>query len=125
MNNLYARSVFFVKDAERARRFYKEELGFGQDWSFPEGGPAWVCQVSLFGFELILNQTDEGTSARAGRGRLFIGLEDEQGEPLLKHLRAFAVHPERRDWGRQTMVITDPDGNELFYWMQNDELPGL
>lgn len=125
MNHLYARTVFFVKDAERALRFYKEELGFGQDWSYPEGKPAWVCQVSLFGFELILNQTDDGTSARTGRGRLFIGLDDDQGAPLLSHLAARGVHPERRDWGRPTLVITDPDGNELFFWVPNDEWPGL
>ncbi len=84
MSNLYARSVFFVENAERALHFYKEELGFAQDWSYPEDGPAWVCQVSLFGFELILNQTDEETSDRAGRGRLFIGLDDDQAEPLIK-----------------------------------------
>lgn len=120
MNSLYARSVFFVKDAERALHFYKEELGFGQDWSYPEGSPAWVCQVSLFGFELILNQTDEKTRDRAGRGRLFIGLDDDQGEPLFQHLKAKGVHAERRDWGRPTMVITDPDGNELFFWVPKD-----
>lgn len=120
MSNLYARTVFFVSDAERSLRFYKEALGFGQDWSYPEGGPAYVCQVSLFGFELILNQTDADNGSRAGQGRLFIGLEDEQGEPLLKHLQALAVHPERQKWGRPTMVIKDPDGNELFFWMPKD-----
>jgi len=125
VSNLYARSVFFVENAERALHFYKEELGFAQDWSYPEGGPAWVCQVSLLGFELILNQTDEETSDRAGRGRLFIGLDDDQGEPLIKHLASMGVHPERREWGRPTMVIKDPDGNELFFWMPKDEWPGL
>lgn len=125
MNNLYARSVFFVENAERALHFYTEELGFTQDWSYPEGGPAWVCQVRLFGFELILNQTDDDTSDRAGRGRLFIGLDDDQGEPLLTHLASRGVRPERREWGRPTMVIKDPDGNELFFWMPKDEWPGL
>jgi len=121
VSSLYARTVFFVSNAEHSLRFYKEGLGFAQDWSFPEGGPAYVCQVSLFGFELILNQTDDDNRDHAGRGRLFIGLDDDQGEPLLKHLQAFAVHPERREWGRPTMVIKDPDGNEMFFWMpQND-----
>jgi hypothetical protein len=45
-----------------------------------------VCQVSLFGFELILNQIGERTRTRAGHGRVFIGLEDDQGEPLRKHI---------------------------------------
>jgi hypothetical protein len=32
MDNLYARCVFFVKDAEQSLRFYKEQLGFSEDW---------------------------------------------------------------------------------------------
>jgi hypothetical protein len=56
MNNLYARSVFFVKNAERAWRFYTESLGFAEDWNYREEGGTYVCQVSLFGFELILNE---------------------------------------------------------------------
>ena len=121
MSSLYARTVFFVSDAERALRFYKEELGFAQDWSYPEGGRAYVCQVSLLGFEPILNQTDADNASKAGQGRLFIGLEDEQGEPLLKHLQALAVHPERLEWGRPTMVIKDPDGNEMFFWVPKND----
>jgi hypothetical protein len=31
MNNLYARSVFFVNNAERSLRFYMERLGFSED----------------------------------------------------------------------------------------------
>lgn len=121
MNNLHARTVFFVSDAGRSLQFYKEALGFAQDWSYPESGPAHVCQVSLFGFELILNQVDADDGSRAGAGRLFIGLEDEQSEPFLKHLKALAVHPERREWGRPTMVIKDPDGNELFFWIPKND----
>lgn len=125
MNNLYARTVFFVADAERSLRFYKEELGFARDWSFPEGRPAYVCQVSLLGFELILNQTDDDNQDQAGRGRLFIGLDDDQGGPLIKHFQALGVHPKRREWGRPTMVIPDPDGNELFFWMPNNDWSAL
>jgi len=82
MNNLYARSVFFVQDAERSLRFYTEQLGFSEDWNVQEEGRTTVCQVSLFGFELILNQVGDRTQTRAGHGRVFIGLEDDQGEPL-------------------------------------------
>src|SRR5438093_11000924 len=78
VDKLYARSVFFVKDAERSLRFYTETLGFSVGWNYQEQGRAWVFQVSLLGFELILNQTDPSTEDRAGHGRLFIGLEDEQ-----------------------------------------------
>jgi hypothetical protein len=45
MNNLYARSVFFVKNAERALRFYMESLGFSEDWNYQEEGRTFMCQV--------------------------------------------------------------------------------
>ena len=66
MNHLYARSVFFVNDAERSLRFYTEQLGFSLDWDSKDG----VFQVSLFGFELILNEIADHTRARAGHGRV-------------------------------------------------------
>ena len=42
MSSLYARSVFFVNNAERSLRFYTEQLGFKVDWDdFAElGTPA-------------------------------------------------------------------------------------
>ena len=74
MANFYARSVFFVADAERSLRYYTEQLGFSLDWDSNDG----VFQLGLFGFELILNEVGPRTRARAGRGRLFIGLDDDQ-----------------------------------------------
>jgi len=68
-NNLYARSVFFVKHAERSLRFYTGQLGFSEDWNYLEDGRTVVCQVSLFGFELILNEINDLTQTRAGQGR--------------------------------------------------------
>jgi catechol 2,3-dioxygenase-like lactoylglutathione lyase family enzyme len=116
MNNLYARSVFFVQDAERSLRFYTEQLGFAVDWKYPDEGPAFVFQVSLFGFELILNQIQEHTQNRAGQGRVFIGLDEDQVEPLHNHIAAKGIQTERLDWGKPTLVIRDLDGNELFFW---------
>ena len=116
MNNLYARAVFFVKDAERSLRFYTEQLGFSVDWKDSNEDPPYVFQVSLFGFELILNQVSEQTRDRAGHGRVFIGLEDDQIEPVRKHIAATGIQTERVDWGRSTLVIRDLDENELFFW---------
>jgi catechol 2,3-dioxygenase-like lactoylglutathione lyase family enzyme len=119
--NLYARSVFFVADAERALRFYTEELGFSLDWDSKDG----VFQVSLFGFELILNQVGDRTRTRAGHGRLFIGLEDDQGEPLRKHIADNGIQTFRVEWGRPTLVIKDMDANELFFWVPHDDFSNL
>ncbi len=113
MNNLYARSVFFVKDAERSLRFYSETLGFSLDWKYEEQGRAFVLQVSLLGFELILNQTGPQTKDRAGHGRVFIGLEDDQVGRFRGHIREKAIKTEVVQWGRPTLVIRDLDENEL------------
>ena len=121
MDKLYARSVFFVEDAERSQRFYTEQLGFAIDWSYQEEGRTFVCQVSLFGFELILNQVHGTTRARVGHGRVFIGLDDDQGESLRQHILANGIATQRVDWGRPTLVITDLDANELFFWLPDDD----
>jgi catechol 2,3-dioxygenase-like lactoylglutathione lyase family enzyme len=124
MDNLYARSVFFVADAERSLAFYKDTLGFAEDWNARHEGSTDVCQVSLFGFELILNQVWNDTRHRAGHGRVFIGLEDAQIPPFRAHLAANGISTERREWGKPTLVIRDPDGNEIFVWDWPDKDPG-
>jgi len=125
VNNFYARSVFFVKDAERALRFYVDQLGFAEDWNYKEEGRTFVCQVSLFGFELILNEIENWTQPRAGHGRVFIGLDDDQGAPLREHIVARAIHTQRRNWGRPTLVIRDLDANEMFFWLPDDDFTGF
>ena len=125
MDNFYARSVFFVKDAEAARAYYTQTLGFALDWNYQYEGRAWVFEASLFGFEVILNQAYRETSDRAGHGRLFIGLEDQQASALCDHIRAKGIEFSRDDWGKPTLVIKDMDGNELFFWVPESELAKL
>jgi catechol 2,3-dioxygenase-like lactoylglutathione lyase family enzyme len=121
MDDLYARAVFFVADAERALHHYTAHLGFSLDWDSTDG----VFQVSLFGFELIINQVGTRTRARVGHGRVFIGLEDDQGEPLRRHIAERGIQTLRVEWGRPTLVIRDLDANELFFWMPHDDFTGL
>ena len=121
MAPFYARSVFFVADADRSRRFYTEDLGFTLDWDSHDG----VFQVSLWGFELILNEVDDRTGPRAGHGRVFIGLDDDQGEPLRKHIADKGIQTLRVEWGRPTLVIRDLDANELFFWLPHDDFSNL
>jgi catechol 2,3-dioxygenase-like lactoylglutathione lyase family enzyme len=125
MGSFYARSVFFVGDAERSLRFYTEQLGFTLDWNHQVDGRAYVFQVSLMGFELILNQVGDQTRPRAGHGRVFIGLDDDQGAPLREHMAARAIRADRVEWGRPTLVIRDLDANELFFWVPRDDLSGF
>jgi len=117
MDNLYARSVFFVKDAERSLAFYTKQLGFALDWNHQEQGRAFVFQVSLLGFELILNQIEPWTEDRAGHGRVFIGLDDEQTAKLNRHIEEHGIETTVIHWGNPTLVVRDPDRNELFFWV--------
>jgi catechol 2,3-dioxygenase-like lactoylglutathione lyase family enzyme len=121
VTSLYARSVFFVADADRSLRYYTEQLGFSLDWNSNDG----AFQVSLFGFELILNQVDDRTRTRAGHGRVFIGLEDDQGEALRRHIAGNRIQTLRVQWGRPTLVIRDVDANVLFFWLPHDDFSDL
>ena len=125
MNDLHARSVFFVKDAHGSLRFYTQRLGFTVDWSHEEDGRALVSQVSLFGFQLILNQVEPGGAARAGCGRVFIGLEPGQADEFRRHLLVRSIEPQVVRWGEPTLVIKDLDENELFIWLPDAERRGL
>lgn len=121
MENFYARSVFFVNDAEQALSFYTNTLGFALDWNHQEQGKAFVFQVSLHGFQLILNQVEPWTEGRAGHGRVFIGLEDEQCVRFRQHLREKGIKPTLLQWGAPTVVVHDMDRNELFFWLTEKE----
>jgi catechol 2,3-dioxygenase-like lactoylglutathione lyase family enzyme len=125
VNDFRARSVFFAKDAERSLRFYTETLGFSLDWNYQEQGRAFVFQVSLLGFELILNQTEPWTEDRAGHGRLFIGLDDDQADAFRKHIEERSIRTTVLEWGAPTLVIRDLDENELFFWLPESERAGL
>ncbi len=125
MENLSARSVFFVRDAERSLQFYVDTLGFALDWNHQERGRPFVFQVSLLGFQLILNQTESWTENRAGHGRVFIGLDDDQVEPVRRHLRERRIKPNVFHWGAPTLVIQDVDGNEFFFWLPEDKRADL
>jgi catechol 2,3-dioxygenase-like lactoylglutathione lyase family enzyme len=125
VQNLSSRSVFFVKDAERSLSFYTGALGFTLDWNHQEQGKAFVFQVSLFGFQLILNQTETWTENRAGHGRVFIGIDDEQVVPFRRHLTEKLIKTRVFHWGAPTLVIRDLDENELFFWLPETERAGL
>ncbi len=125
MENFFVRSVFFVKDAERSLAFYTGNLGFTLDWNHQVEGRAFVFQVSLFGFQLILNQVEGWTRDRAGHGRIFIGLEAEQVAALRKHIGEKDIHTTIFHWGAPVLVLRDLDQNELFFSLPRSEWEGL
>jgi catechol 2,3-dioxygenase-like lactoylglutathione lyase family enzyme len=123
VESFFARAVFFVDDAERALEFYTKKLGFSLDWSHQEQGRAYVFQVSLHGFSLILNQTHEAIRDRAGHGRVFLGLEDDQIAVLRRHIEQWRIESTMELWGAPTLCIRDLDGNEIYVFVPRDEWP--
>lgn len=121
MHDFGARSVFFVRDTPRAMEFYTSTLGFHLDWTHEEQGRPYVVQVSLFGLQIILNQTEASEQDRPGHGRLFVGLDDEQTAAFLQHIQSKGISPTYTQWGAPTMVILDQDHNELFFWLSDAE----
>ena len=125
MDNFFARSVIFVKDAERSLRHYTETLGFSLEWNHQEQGRAYVFEVSLLGFQLILNQTEPETENRAGHGRVFIGLDNDQIKAFRKHIAEKGIKPTIIQWGAPTLVIRDLDENELLFGLPESERASL
>jgi catechol 2,3-dioxygenase-like lactoylglutathione lyase family enzyme len=117
----YARTVFFVRDASRAMAFYTKELGFSLDWMHEEDGKPHVFQVSLHGFELILNQTEPPTVDRPGHGRAFIGLDSEGYAAFKQHVESTGIKTITGYWGAPTVAIHDADQNEIFFWLPDEE----
>jgi catechol 2,3-dioxygenase-like lactoylglutathione lyase family enzyme len=111
MKQWYTRPVLFVNDAELAIEFYRQKLGFALDWNHQEQGRAFVCQVSRPGCELILAQD----KSRAGCGRAFISLDNEQEGALRSEIEARKIEAKDSWWGMRIIQILDPDRNELFF----------
>jgi catechol 2,3-dioxygenase-like lactoylglutathione lyase family enzyme len=125
VDNLYARSVFFVKDADSSLRDYTDRLGFSLDWNHQEEGRPFVFQVSLMGFQLIVNQTEQGTRERAGHGRVFIGLDEDQLGEVRRHIRERGIETSTVRWGAPALVIRDLDENEIFISLPERERSAL
>jgi catechol 2,3-dioxygenase-like lactoylglutathione lyase family enzyme len=117
VTKFYARTVFFVRDASRSLAFYTKVLGFSLDWTYEESGKPHVFQVSLHGFELILNQTEPATIERPGHGRTFIGLDEDGSIALKQHIESRGIEIAHVHWGAPTIAILDPDQNEVFFWL--------
>ena len=121
MDDLGPRPVFFVHDTPRAMAFYEDRLGFALDWVHEENGRPYVVQVSLFGVQIILNQRESPEDSRAGHGRLFVGLDDDQSAAVLNHIQIKGIDATDTHWGAPTIAILDADGNEMFFWLSEAE----
>jgi catechol 2,3-dioxygenase-like lactoylglutathione lyase family enzyme len=117
----YTRPVLFVRDADVSAEFYVKSLGFTKAWSYDEEGKAKITQVSRTGCEVILSSQ---WPDKTGKGMLFISLDPEVLDALRKELEGRGVSVKDGRWGYRLMVVTDPDGNELYFPYPADTVSG-
>jgi catechol 2,3-dioxygenase-like lactoylglutathione lyase family enzyme len=112
MSVWYSRPVFFVESVERSIAFYTEKLGFVESSRYEEEGKILVAQVNREDCEILLNCQQP---KKTGHSRMFISIDLEPLQALRAEFEG--RHAPIRDgwWGYDTMIIEDPDGNELFF----------
>lgn len=109
----YARPVLFVADIDRALGFYVDKLGFTQSWKYEEDGRPSVAQAERQGCALIFSSQ---WPDKVGKGLMFISLGvDAELDKLRAELESRAVDVKDGRWGYRLLVVSDPDGNELYF----------
>ena len=117
MSVWYSRPVLFVESVERSIAFYTEKLGFVESTRYEEEGRILVAQVNREDCEILLNcQQPEKT----GHGRMFISIDIGPLQVLRGEFEGRGAPIRDGWWGYDTMIIEDPDGNELFFPYPND-----
>jgi catechol 2,3-dioxygenase-like lactoylglutathione lyase family enzyme len=108
----YSRPVIFVRDVQRSIDFYRDKLGFTESSRYEEQGVPLVAQVDREDCQLLLNSQQPD---KTGRGRMFIALEPEVLGALRAEFEDRGAPVKDGWWGYDTMIVEDPDGNELFF----------
>ncbi len=106
----YARPVLFVSELQVALRFYIDKLGFKKKWHAGDG-KGTVCQVDRGECEIILCEDSE----RQDKSRLFVELNRDGIDELRREILERSVPTQKAWWGYDVIRITDPDGNELLF----------
>lgn len=106
----YARPVFFVSDLQAALGFYITTLGFSKKWH-SDDGQGTVCQVDRGECEIILCEDPK----RQDKSRLFVELTLDGIDELRREILERSVPASKTRWGYDVIQITDPDGNELLF----------
>lgn len=112
MGQWYSRPVLFVGDVEASRAFYIDKLGFIENWSFAEAGKLFIAQVAREDCEIILSSQ---WPEKNGKGMLFISLTTADYAALSGDLAANGVTAKQGWWGYRVLIVTDLDGNELYF----------
>jgi catechol 2,3-dioxygenase-like lactoylglutathione lyase family enzyme len=106
------RPVFFVEDVERSLAFYTDQLGFTETNRYAEDGKVLVGGVARDRCPLLLSCQ---WPQKNGYGRYWIRLGRDAYQAFRRELEGKGVPVKDGWWGMDTMIVEDPDGNELFF----------
>ena len=112
MARWYSRTVFFSKDVKKSLQNYERDFGFTAKWQYDEEGTLVAAQVNRNGLEIILNLNQQ----KAGNGLVFMSLGNGQVKALAEDLTKAGVEVSYGHWGMPVMILTDLDGNEMYFY---------
>jgi catechol 2,3-dioxygenase-like lactoylglutathione lyase family enzyme len=118
MSVWYSRPVFFVESVERAIAFYTTRLGFTERNRYEEQGKVLVGEVGREDCVILLNCQQ---AEKSGRGRMFISIDVGPLKALRSEFESRGAPVKDGWWGYDTLIIEDPDGNELFFPYPNKD----
>lgn len=93
--------------------FYIGKLGFNEDWRHVDGGQTLVAQVAREGCALMLWRPS--VERTLGPAMIFISLKQDTFAALTAALAANGVASREGWWGYRVIIVTDPDGNDLYF----------
>ena len=108
----YSRPVFYVADIERSLACYVGKLGFKEGWRYDEEGVRLIVQVDRPGCELILTAQ---WPDKVGGGLMFISVDEPELHVLRAQYEVAGADVQDGRWGYDLMVVTDPDGYQLYF----------
>jgi catechol 2,3-dioxygenase-like lactoylglutathione lyase family enzyme len=106
-------TLVFVRDVDHAILFYVDRLGFTLDMRHAEAGTTLVAGVSR-GEGCALLLTCQWPD-RVGTGILYTALDPDEFERLATRLNEQGLSTADGWWGLPLLVVTDPDGNLLYF----------
>lgn len=112
MARWYSRPVWFVADVAATLDFYVGKLGFTEAWRHDHEDKTVAAQVNRLGCEICFS---DQWPEKNGTGMLFLSLNRQDYDPLREELESKGVTVEDGWWGYDCMVVTDPDGNQLYF----------
>jgi len=114
-------AMIYVKDVERAMRFYLDMMGFKliEDFRY-EGTPVYARLRAPGGDGTIaLHQAGPGVSVASDGVRLYFEVRDLDGFCRKLQQKGFYITqlPRMMPWGWRHAYLNDPDGHEIsLYW---------